>query len=129
MAHALKTEVRQYLESVSPELSNLPCIVKMYANIDGLKNILFQAGLSEASTKLKNFARGFSQFGGSTAFIDVGGMKEQADHEIKGYSHSNAYSSDISLTSFKACSRCSKRIPPANISCWGDVTIMVMLAI
>lgn len=83
-AHDIKTAVQQYLDGVSSGLSNLPCIVKIYANIDGLRNALFQAGLNEHANKLKDFARGFSQVGGSSAFIDVGGSKEQADYEIKG---------------------------------------------
>lgn len=83
-AHDLRAEVQQYFRKISQNMSNIPCLIKLYANIDKLKLTMHSHNMHEAANSLRDFSRGFCQMGGLTEFTDVGEGDDQADHQIKG---------------------------------------------
>ncbi|KFY99451.1 hypothetical protein V500_01372 [Pseudogymnoascus sp. VKM F-4518 (FW-2643)] len=83
-AVALKLELQRELRQTSPDVAELPFILKLYANVDKLGGAMFRNGMHEASNLLRDFCRGFCQTGGLSEFIDVGDGKDRADHQIKG---------------------------------------------
>lgn len=80
----LKSELQRELRQISPNVAELPFILKLYANVDKLGEAMFKHGMEEASNLLRDFCRGFCQTGGLSEFIDVGDGKDRADHQIKG---------------------------------------------
>lgn len=80
----LKSELQRELRQTSPNVAELPFILKLYANVDKLREAMFRHGMEEASNLLRDFCRGFCQTGGLSEFIDVGDGKDRADHQIKG---------------------------------------------
>lgn len=83
-AHDLTVRVQQYFRESSQQGSDVPCYIKLYANIDSLKHTMLNHGMREHASSLRDFCKGFCQMGGMTEFIDVGGGADQADHQIKG---------------------------------------------
>ncbi|OBT40544.1 hypothetical protein VE00_08996 [Pseudogymnoascus sp. WSF 3629] len=83
-ALVLKSELQRELRQTSPNVAELPFILKLYANVDKLREAMFRHGIEEASNLLRDFCRGFCQTGGLSEFIDVGDGKDRADHQIKG---------------------------------------------
>ena len=80
----MKSDLQRELRKESPAVAELPFVLKLYANIDKLADAMFQHGMHEASSRLRDFCRGFCQTGGLSEFIDVGSGDDRADHEIKG---------------------------------------------
>jgi hypothetical protein len=68
----------------SPDIAELPVLLKLYANVDRLGHAMSQHGMHEGSKCLRDFCRGFCQTGGLSDFIDVGDGDDRADHQIKG---------------------------------------------
>lgn len=83
-ALVLKSELQRELRQTSPNVAELPFILKLYANVDKLGEAMYKHGMQEASNLLRDFCRGFCQTGGLSEFIDVGDGKDRADHQIKG---------------------------------------------
>ncbi|KAF2755264.1 hypothetical protein EJ05DRAFT_519967 [Pseudovirgaria hyperparasitica] len=83
-ASALQTHLRHYFEKEHAEIAGLPFVIKLYANLQGLKHTIARVGLTEASANLEDFARGFNQTNALVDFIDVGHGREQVDFRIRG---------------------------------------------
>ncbi|KAL5379282.1 hypothetical protein DPSP01_008555 [Paraphaeosphaeria sporulosa] len=83
-ALALKSELQRELRKESPAVAELPFLLKLYANVDKLGDVMSRCGMYEASNRLRDFCRGFCQTGGLSEFIDVGDGDDRADHQIKG---------------------------------------------
>jgi hypothetical protein len=84
-ASGLCTAVQQYIEDVC---NNIPrgtrIICRIYANVQGLGNILVRAGIIEHLGVFEDFVRGFSRGKTLFDFIDVGAGKDRADDKIIG---------------------------------------------
>jgi len=61
-------------------------VVRIYVNLEGLKQTYISRGLYAEEVTLREFATGFTQNQPLFDFVDVGYGKERADHKIKGMS-------------------------------------------
>ncbi|KAL3430977.1 hypothetical protein BDV09DRAFT_177380 [Aspergillus tetrazonus] len=80
----LEAAVEEHLKSSHPELSNMPIMIKAFANADGLAQLLVKAKLIKSPGSLTSFAKGFSQARDASDFVLVGSGKDRADEKIKG---------------------------------------------
>lgn len=64
--------------------SDTKVVTRIYANVKGLAEVCFKAGLVESSYHIEDFARGFTK--GKTLFdmIDVSYGKDRADNKLTG---------------------------------------------
>ncbi|KAI9827352.1 MAG: hypothetical protein M1819_006995 [Sarea resinae] len=82
-AGLLNNAVRDYLETNLPRLSSdVKIIVRIYANIKGLAETCFKAGLVERPSKVEEFAKGFTGSKQLFDFVDVGSGKDRADDKL-----------------------------------------------
>lgn len=80
----LETAVKEHLKSSHPELSNLPIMIKAFANADGLSQVLAKAKITKSPRSLDSFVKGFSQARDASDFVLVGSGKDRADEKVKG---------------------------------------------
>ncbi|MCJ1365332.1 hypothetical protein MMC16_004453 [Acarospora aff. strigata] len=101
--------VRDYIRRENPELpSDIRIVTRIYANLKGLSEACYKAGLVERASLIEDFARGFTGSKQLFDYIDVGSGKDRADdklteifklhlydchcrHIIFGCSHDNGY--------------------------------------
>lgn len=83
-AFDLTAELRRYARDKLQLPPDLPCLIKLYADIDGVRQTMQDYGMYDVADKLRDFFKGFCQMGGLTDVIDVGGGAGQADHQIEG---------------------------------------------
>ncbi|KAI1370176.1 hypothetical protein F4677DRAFT_451645 [Hypoxylon crocopeplum] len=80
----LRDSVRKYLRQAVPDSSNIPIVVKAFANADGLSQQLIKCKIIKTPIALWDFAKGFSQSSPLSDFVLVGAGKDRADKKIEG---------------------------------------------
>lgn len=85
----LKEAVRHYLSKEQPELSeeDTLIVVKIWANLGGLSNALYNNGSIGARDQLFRFAESFSRSQAEFDFVNVGKGKENADGKMRRMCH------------------------------------------
>lgn len=82
-AWLLKDAIKKWALQHDPELpSDYRIVVRIYANIKGLADVLVRAGVIKHNSELEEFARGFTRSDTLFDFVDVGGGKDRADVKI-----------------------------------------------
>lgn len=86
-AYQLKTRVTQWLLSVRDDCPpDFTLVARVYANVRGLADTLFRAGIISSTTIFEGFVRGFTRGDELCDFIDVGAGKDRADIKMDGES-------------------------------------------
>ncbi|KAI2628010.1 hypothetical protein GGS26DRAFT_560708 [Hypomontagnella submonticulosa] len=84
-AHQLRTDIKNHLKTVYPDLNVEPwnVCVQVVLNLEGLSRKLYSIGFIKSMNELQAFTRGFSRAHGLFSVIDVGYGKEQADYKVR----------------------------------------------
>jgi hypothetical protein len=81
----LEDSVNRYVNEVIPDLPHsIKIIARLYANLEGLSEACFKAGIISSPQVMKDFAKGFTQGRTLFDFVDVGAGKDRADEKIIG---------------------------------------------
>lgn len=84
-ATLLHTAVTEWsLANVVDLPRDVKIVVRVYANIKGLANVLYKNGIIERPETLEDFARGFTRGKTLFDFVDVGYGKDRADGKMAG---------------------------------------------
>lgn len=84
-AAMLGTCIREYLHQRIPTLpSDYKIATRIYANLKGLGEVCYRAGLLDRAALIEDFARGFTGSKQLFDFVDVGMGKDRADDKISG---------------------------------------------
>jgi len=84
-AQQLLDELQDYLRKFDGS-KGWKLMIRIYVNLEGLKQTYANRGLYAEEVTLREFANGFTQNQPLFDFVDVGYGKERADHKIKGMS-------------------------------------------
>jgi hypothetical protein len=76
----------EYVQRALPHLSSPKILVRIYANVKGLGDVLQKSSIIDRATLFEDFARGFNGSKLLFDFIDVGTGKDKADDKITGQS-------------------------------------------
>ena len=84
-AAMLWAAVRDFMQR---ELHDLPSdckiVARIYANVRGLAETCYKAGIVDKPSRVEDFARGFTRSKHLFDFVDVGSGKERADTKLAG---------------------------------------------
>jgi len=81
----LEDSVNQYVYEVVKDLPpSVKIVARFYANLDGLAETCFKAGMVSSPQVMKDFAKGLTQGRTSFDFVNVGPGKDRADEKIIG---------------------------------------------
>lgn len=84
-ATMLTSCIREYLHERIPTLpSDYKIVTRIYANLKGLGEVCYRAGILERAVMIEDFARGFTGSKQLFDFVDVGMGKDRADDKISG---------------------------------------------
>lgn len=84
-AAMLTSCIREYLHERIPALpSDYKVVTRIYANLKGLGEVCYRAGILERAVMIEDFARGFTGSKQLFDFVDVGMGKDRADDKISG---------------------------------------------
>lgn len=83
-ANQLWAAVREYSSRSFPNVQSPKIVTRIYANVKGLAEACFKAGLVERSSLIEDFVRGFNCSRLLFDFVDVGSGKDRADDKIAG---------------------------------------------
>ena len=83
-ASYLWAAVTDYVSSVLPHLSSPKIMTRIYANVKGLGDVFYKAGIIERPSIFEDFTRGFNGSKLLFDFVDVGMGKDRADDKITG---------------------------------------------
>lgn len=78
-------------DNVARNLPNVPSpkiITRIYANVKGLADACYRAGIVDKPSLIDEFARGFNGSRLLFDFVDVGSGKDRADDKIAGMFYS-----------------------------------------
>ncbi|KAI9736187.1 MAG: hypothetical protein M1834_001072 [Cirrosporium novae-zelandiae] len=82
-AGLLWSNVRDYIHTTQAEVpSDMRIMARIYANVKGLGDVAWRAGIIERPSVLEDFVRGFTGSKQLFDFIDVGSGKERADAKL-----------------------------------------------
>ena len=82
---ALGSAIRDYVrERISSLPSDYKIVTRIYANMKGLGDVCYRAGILERPALIEDFARGFTGSKQLFDFVDVGAGKDRADEKISG---------------------------------------------
>lgn len=88
---SLGTAIR---ENLLQRIASLPAdykiVTRIYANLKGLGDVCYRAGILERASLIEDFARGFTGSKQLFDFVDVGMGKDRADEKISGKASSLA---------------------------------------
>lgn len=87
-ANQLWAAIRDYASRNLPNIPSPKIIARVYANVKGLADACYKAGLIERPGLIEEFARGFNGSRLLFDFVDVGSGKDRADDKIAGTSSS-----------------------------------------
>lgn len=82
----LRSAVQGYLREHKPALADMPIMIRAFANVDGLSQVLARSKVIKSPDALWGFVKGFSQSAGLVDFGLLGSGKDRADEKIKGKS-------------------------------------------
>ena len=84
-AVSLSSSIRDYIHQTVPDLaSDYKIVTRVYANLEGLGDVCYRAGILQQSSTIEEFARGFTGNKHLFDFVDVGVGKDRADEKITG---------------------------------------------
>ena len=82
-AWLLKDAIKKWASQFQPDLpSDYRIVVRIYANVRGLADVLVRAGIIENIYQFEDFTRGFTRSHTLFDFVDVGSGKDRADAKI-----------------------------------------------
>ncbi|KAI9801591.1 MAG: hypothetical protein M1825_003270 [Sarcosagium campestre] len=82
-AALLWSAIHDYIERELPNLpSDCKIVGRVYANLRGLSETCFKAGIVDHPSKVEDFARGFTRSKHLFDFVDVGSGKDRADDKL-----------------------------------------------
>lgn len=82
-AWLLKDSIKKWALQFEPELpSDYRIVVRVYANVSGLADVLVRAGIVKHASTFEDFTRGFTRSDNLFDFVDVGSGKDRADAKI-----------------------------------------------
>ncbi|EEH04293.1 C-x8-C-x5-C-x3-H zinc finger protein [Histoplasma capsulatum G186AR] len=81
-ANQLWAAIRDYASRNLPNIQSPKIIARVYANVKGLADACYKAGLIERPGLIEEFARGFNGSRLLFDFVDVGSGKDRADDKI-----------------------------------------------
>ncbi|MCJ1265236.1 hypothetical protein MMC22_005111 [Lobaria immixta] len=82
-AAILATATRDYVQRRNPSLAaDYTIVTRIYANLKGLGDVCYRAGILDRPTIMDDFARGFTGSKQLFDFVDVGTGKDRADKKI-----------------------------------------------
>lgn len=81
----LRDAVKNWVSQFDPHVPNdYRIVVRMYANVRGLADVLVRAGIIDTPSRFEDFTRGFTRSDTLFDFVDVGSGKDRADAKIIG---------------------------------------------
>lgn len=83
-ANQLWAAIRENVTRHLPNVSSPKIITRIYANLKGLADVCYKAGIVEKPSLIEDFARGFNGSRLLFDFVDVGSGKDRADDKIAG---------------------------------------------
>ncbi|KAL1999242.1 hypothetical protein VTN02DRAFT_4831 [Thermoascus thermophilus] len=81
-ANQLWASLREYVTRNLPSVSSPKIITRIYANVKGLADACFKAGIVNKASLVEDFVRGFNGSRLLFDFVDVGTGKDRADDKI-----------------------------------------------
>ncbi len=123
-AAGLWNGIKDHVHDGLPDLpSDCRIVTRIYANMKGLSEVCWRAGLVEKASSIEEFYRGFTGSKILFDFIDVGPGKDRADEKINGIQHDPSSSTVFGLTLRQNSSSCIWAIFTASIYFSGVPTI------
>ena len=83
-ANQLWAYVRDYVSRNFPNVQSPKILARIYANVKGLADACYKAGIVERPSVIEDFTRGFNGSRLLFDFVDVGSGKDRADDKIGG---------------------------------------------
>ena len=84
-AAVLRQSTEIYAREQIPTLpGDTKVVARMYANVKGLADACYRAGLVPGSSAIEDFVRGFTRGNTLFDFVDVGPGKDRADEKVSG---------------------------------------------
>lgn len=83
-ANQLWAFVRDYASANFPNVQSPKIKARIYANVKGLADACYKAGMVDRPSLVEDFTRGFSGSRLLFDFVDVGSGKDRADDKIGG---------------------------------------------
>lgn len=94
-AAILATATRDYVHRRNPSLAaDYTIVTRIYANLKGLGDVCYRAGILDRPTIMDEFARGFTGSKQLFDFVDVGTGKDRADKKISGEAFRQIWDAD-----------------------------------
>nr|KMM68359.1 CCCH zinc finger protein [Coccidioides posadasii RMSCC 3488] len=90
-ANQLWVAIRDYSSRNFPNLQSPKIVTRIYANVKGLAEACYKAGIVERPALIEDFVRGFNGSRLLFDFVDVGSGKDRADDKIAEYLKLNLY--------------------------------------
>lgn len=85
-ANQLWSSINDFVHGALPQLSAPKILVRIYANVRGLADVLHKSGIIDRASLFEDFVRGLTGSKLLFDFIDVGTGKDKADDKITGQS-------------------------------------------
>jgi len=83
-ANQLWASLREYVTRNFPSINSPKIITRIYANVKGLAEACYKAGIVDRPQLVEDFVRGFNGSRLLFDFVDVGSGKDRADDKIAG---------------------------------------------
>jgi hypothetical protein len=81
----LEDSVNRYVHELIQDLPvSVKIVARLYANVEGLSETCYKAGIVPSPQLMKDFVKGFTQGRTLFDFVDVGSGKDRADEKIIG---------------------------------------------
>lgn len=98
-AAGLWNGIKDHVHNELPDTpSDCRIVTRIYANMKGLSEVCWRAGLVEKASLIEEFYRGFTGSKILFDFIDVGPGKDRADEKINGIQYHPSFGTFPSLT-------------------------------
>jgi hypothetical protein len=83
-AHQLTTTLNEYVARNLPNVTSPKIVTRVYANVKGLGDACYNAGIVNKPSVVDDFVRGFNESQPLFDFVDIGQGKDRADDKISG---------------------------------------------
>jgi hypothetical protein len=83
-ANQLWAALNEYASRNLSSVTSPKIATRIYANVRGLSEACYRAGIIDRPTLMEDFVRGFNESRALFDFVDVGAGKDRADDKIAG---------------------------------------------